>query len=159
MSAGVIHTRASRGPDHGEQLAGPWFAISKASGAVPGCTENESFITDFWGTPMMINCLVPPPRVPSRPAPPPGWRRRGYEGCPLLLRYCSHGGRPTWEQYRGSAGAVPSLPAAGPWLPRTTGRWRTGEQALPETITVLNVDTVPVGTTVDVLRLSGERIG
>jgi len=119
----------------------------------------SGFIKDYRGTPMMIRRLVPDPGPPSRPAPPPSQRRCAYGGCPVVPRCCSHGGRPTWEQYRRSAGAVPPLPAAGPWLPRTTGRWRTGEQALPETITVLNVDTVPAGATVDVLRPSKERTG
>ena len=61
---------------------------------------------------------------------PPGRRRRGYGGCPVVLRYCSHGDRSPWEQYRSSAGAVPSLPAGGP---RVAGDYRTLEGRLAGT--------------------------
>jgi hypothetical protein len=71
-----------------------------------------------------------PPSPPDVRPPPPGRRRCGYGGCPVVLRYCSHGDRPPWEQYRSSAGAVPSLPAAGPGV---AGDYRTLEGRLAGT--------------------------
>ena len=61
-----------------------------------------------------------------------------------MARYCSHGPRPPWEQHRASGGAVPPLPAVELGVAGITGRWRTGGEAPLGTITVPNVDTVPV---------------
>ena len=94
---------------------------------------------------MMMRCLVPDSRAPSRPAPPPDRRRRGYGGCSVVPRCCSHGPRPPWDLHRSNAGAVPSLPAAEARIALDyRKRWRTGGQAAPGAVTVPNVDTVPV---------------